>query len=218
MVNITSLDSSTYLAELPNLVTKDLATNLLNLGAYVLAMVLYAVVVWHFYRYLARREIFPINFRRPEGGFSAFLKKVWDFVTFLLKTLIIFPFIITLWFLILGGFLLFLSKSQDVPQILLMSMTVIAAARVTAYYNEDLSKDLSKLVPFALLGVFIVDNSYFSFASAIEKFYTLPLHLHIIIQYIIAIVLLEFIFSIIYRIRNIGKEETTQSDTQEKNS
>ena len=185
--------NASYVSNLPALIQKDLTTNLLNLSAYIVGMVLYAIVIWFFYRHLAKRDIFKMEIKTPKYGFWAFLSGIWEFLMYLYKSLIVFPFITILWFLVLGGFLLFLSKSQDVNQILLMAVTIIGAARVTAYFNEDLSKDVSKLIPFALLGVFIVDQSYFSIQTAIAKFQAIPNFIHAILQYMIAIVLLEFL-------------------------
>ena len=36
-------------------------------------------------------------------------------------------------------------------------MGLVAATRITAYYNEDLSRDMAKTIPFALLGIMIID-------------------------------------------------------------
>lgn len=185
--------NNAYVSIIPELVKKDLGANLFNLGIYVAGMVLYAVVIWFFYRNLAKKEIFWGKIEQPKQGFFKFLSGIWGFFRYLIKSLIIFPLITFIWFLILGGFLLFLSKSQDVAHILLMSMSIIAAARVTAYFNEDLAKDVAKLVPFGLLGVFIVDPGYFSMSATILKFQSIPTFIHLILQYMIAIVLLEFI-------------------------
>jgi hypothetical protein len=192
--------NASYVSNLPALIQKDLSTNLLNLVAYIIGMVLYAIVIWFFYRHLAKRDIFKVELKMPKQGFWAFLSGIWEFLMYLYRSLIIFPLITILWFLVLGGFLLFLSKSNDVNQILLMAVTIIGAARVTAYFHEDLSKDVSKLIPFALLGVFIVDQSFFSFQSAIAKFQSIPNYIHAILQYMIAIVLLEFILRTMHNI------------------
>lgn len=70
------------------------------------------------------------------------------------------------WFVVLATLLTFLSKNQSFDTILLVAISVVGAVRVTSYYNEDLSKDLAKMLPFALLGVFIVDISYFDLSSS----------------------------------------------------
>ena len=184
-----------YLAQLPNLIMKNLTDNLLNLGIYAVGMALYGIVVWHFYRHLAKRETIDVDpYSAPPR--HPFFKAIADFFTFLVRSLVLFPLVSFIYFLVLGGFLLFLSKSNDVGSILLMSVSIIAAARITAYYSEDLSKDMAKLIPFGLLGVFVVDPTFFSLEATVNKFLSLPQYLHVVLQYLIAIVLLEFILRV----------------------
>ena len=171
-------------------------------------MVLYVVVIWHFYRNLSKKEIFKIKLKQPKSGFFKFLSSIWGVIAYLITSLFIFPFITFIWFLILGGFLLFLSKSHDVAQIFLMSMSIIATSRISAYYNENLAIDVAKLIPLALLGVFIVDPTYFSIQATINKFILIPSFTHLIIQYLIAIVILEFVLR---TINLIGKKIKNKS-------
>ena len=77
------------------------------------------------------------------------------------KYLVLFPIVAFAWFIILTVLLTFLAKTRSLDLILLVSMSVLAAIGVTAYDNEDLSRGLSKMLPFALLGVFLIDISYF---------------------------------------------------------
>ena len=55
-----------------------------------------------------------------------------------------------------------LSKFSSPNHILVVSVSLVAAIRVTSYYNEQLSQDLAKMIPFALLGIFLVDATFFS--------------------------------------------------------
>ena len=201
--------NSTYVENLPSLIQKDLGRNIFNLAIYAIAMVLYAVVIWYFYRNLAKRRLFNVDLKQPGYVTEGFFQSVWKFFIFLFTSIFVFPVVSFVWFLILSAFLLFLSKSYDVAQILLMSITIIAAARITAYYNEDLSKDVAKLIPFALLGIFIVDHSYFSIEATLHKFYSVPSYLHMILQYLISIVVLEFILRILFRM-GVFKEKSQE--------
>jgi len=199
----------TYVSQLPHLISTDLYSNLFNLFIYSIGMVLYTVIIWHFYRNLGKRTLFSGNIEKPKK--MIFLHKIWDFISFLFKAIIIFPVISFIWFLVLGGFMLFISKSYDVSSILLMTMTIIVVARITAYYKEDLSKDVSKLIPFALLGVFIVDPSYFSLSEFFQKAYSLPLYTHLILQYLIALVILELALMTLHRIGILREKENLTS-------
>jgi len=79
---------------------------------------------------------------------------------------------------------------------MLVSVALIGAIRVTAYYNEDLSKDLAKMMPFALLGVFLLDISYFNYKEAFEILLQYPSAWRTALYYLCTIIGLEFILRI----------------------
>jgi hypothetical protein len=94
---------------------------------------------------------------------------------------------------ILTVLLIFLAKNRSVDSILLVAMSVLAAIRVTAYYDQDLSRDLSKMLPFALLGVFLIDISYFSLPTSMQTLRQIPAQVENIIYYLFFIIGLEFL-------------------------
>jgi len=64
--------------------------------------------------------------------------------------------------------------------------------------EEDLSKDLSKMMPFALLGVFLIDISYFSITDSLETIIQLPILWKLIVYYLIALIIIEFVLRVLY--------------------
>jgi hypothetical protein len=156
----------------------------------IVSIAIYAILIWHFYRFIAKRNIFKISPKKHA--------KVIHF----LKYFLLFPFVASIFFIGFSLMLLFLTKNLDLQSVLSTSFAVIAAIRITAYYSEDLSKDLAKLLPFVLLGVFLVDPSYFSFEDIINKINSLPQLLTLCIQFILFIVLIEWILRIVLAIRN----------------
>ncbi|MBU3904544.1 MAG: hypothetical protein KJ906_00120 [Nanoarchaeota archaeon] len=148
---------------------------LITLAIYTVGMVFYAIVIWHFYRSLAKKEIFQ------KKGISSYV----------LKYLVLFPLVASVWFLIISMFLFFLAKGLSVDQVLLASITIVSSVRAAAYYNEDLSKDLAKMIPFALLGIFIVDPSYFSYELVIQRIDVLPSLMPLILRYLLFVYILE---------------------------
>jgi len=103
-----------------------------------------------------------------------------------------------------------LTENLPVNSLLIISATIIAAIRMTAYYNEDLSKDLAKLVPFTLLGVSIINPNFFDMGRIISQISELPQFITHIVFYLIFIVALEIIlriFEFIFSIFNLNDEE-----------
>ena len=128
----------------------------------IILIAIYSIAIWHFYRYIAKRDCFNINTIRHKKFFS------------FLKYFLIFPFVAFIFFLGFSLMILFITKDLEFVSILSTSFAVVIAIRLTAYYSEDLSKDVSKRLLFALLGLFIADPSYFSFVDISTKFILLP--------------------------------------------
>lgn len=156
----------------------------------VVSIAIYSIVIWHFYRFIARRDCLTIH--------SVTHPKVVGF----LKYFFVFPFIAFLFFLGFSLMMLFLTRDYEILAVLSTSFAVIVAIRITAYYSRDLSKDVAKMLPFALLGLFLVTPTYFSFEEIIDKIYLLPEFFNLCIQFIILITLVEWILRIILAVKN----------------
>lgn len=164
---------------------------------FVLAMAVYAIFIFKFYRFLARRDILKLKMHKYYEGFEGFLEKMGQSIGYVLENLIVIPLLVFFWFFILAAFILFLSESKNLDLVLLSAMAIVGAVRVTAYYNEDLSRDLAKMIPFALLGVFIIDMNYFSLSSSWDVAKQLPMFLDKLVFYLVFVVLVEFVMRIL---------------------
>ncbi|MDD9953639.1 MAG: hypothetical protein OXR66_04850 [Candidatus Woesearchaeota archaeon] len=175
------------------LTTQAALTTLEPLAVFVACMVVYAVFIFKFYRFIAKKDIFKHDFKNPAHGF---FKKVVGFFLYVFKYIIAFPVLVFFWYLVLTVLLSFLSKGSDVNLLLMTTMGLVSAVRVTAYYREDLSKDLAKMLPFALLGVFLVDISYFNLEESVAMLKGIPAAWETILYYLGFVILLEFILRI----------------------
>ena len=169
----------------------------------VVSIAIYSILIWHFYRYIARRDCFKISPRRH--------KKVIGF----LKYFLFFPFVAFLFFAGFSLMMLFLTKSYEIPDVLSTSFAIIAAIRICAYYSEDLSKDIAKMLPFALLAIFLVNASYFRFSDITAKIGSLPEFFTVCIQFIVFIILMEWILRILLAIRYAIFPKKRQMITEE---
>jgi hypothetical protein len=155
----------------------------------ILLIALYSIIIWHFYRFIARRDCFNIN--------TIHHKKLFSF----LKYFLLYPFIAFLFFIGFSLMILFITRELEFVSILSTSFALVIAIRLTAYYSEDLSKDVAKMLPFALLGLFLADPSFFSIAEISAKINSLPEFFYLYIQFIILIVIVEWILRIFLSIR-----------------
>ncbi len=204
-LNITGLDN----ISLTNVSVTDVVSNfsisnyistITPLVIFILGISIYAFFVFKFYRFLARRDILKLKRGKYYEGLEGVIKKFFETILYVLENLVLIPLLVFFWFAILAALILVLTKTQNLDTILLSSMAIVAAVRVTSYYKEDLSRDLAKMIPFALLGIFIIDLSYFSVESSLALAKQIPLFLDKVVFYLLFVVIVEFVLRIIFAI------------------
>ncbi|OYT36051.1 hypothetical protein B6U91_02015 [Candidatus Pacearchaeota archaeon ex4484_71] len=186
------------------------AQNFINLFLLVFLIFVYSVFIWKLYRFMARRDILPSKFARFRITNRPFIDRVAKGTTYFLKNIIIFPILIFFWYLIFTLFLIFLTEGVDISKILLISAIIIASIRAAAYYKEDLAKDLAKLLPFTLLGVYIIQSVAFNFSAVLTNISQIPSLVSKIAIYYLFILALEIVlrfFEIIFVTSGVEKEE-----------
>jgi len=174
-------------------------------------MGIYAWFIFKFYRFVAKKDIFDKDIFGSDKDCRGFFSILFHGISYTLKYLIIFPILTFFWVIVLSSILAFLSKTDNMSNILLVSMALVGVIRIMAYYSEDLSKDLSKMLPFALLGVFLIDISYFSINDSINAILQLPSLWKVAAYYFVFIILLEFVL----RIGSLFSPEKSKKEKEE---
>jgi len=170
---------------------------------FVIGMVVYSVFIFKFYKFIATRDIFKLNLAEYSRSRWEDVKEVVVFLFYILEHIIIFPLLTFIWFLFFSSLLIFLSEKQSVSTLFLFSMAVVATTRISAYYSEELAREIAKTLPLTLLGIFLVTGlSYFSPESAVSAIKSIPLMWKTIVYYLLFIVSLEIILRIILFIYN----------------
>ena len=135
---------------------------LVNVFIFAVLISLYAVFTWKFYRLLSKKDIISLNLSKYNGLEHPFLKKVAETALYMIEYVIIMPALIFFWFGVLALIILVLSESLEIGQVIIVSAAMVAAIRILAYYEEDLSKDMAKMFPFTILAIFILSPEFFS--------------------------------------------------------
>ncbi len=171
----------------------DDALNLLKAGSvYVFGMTIYALFVFGFYRFLSARDMFALDLSRYEESRRRFVRRALGVVMYVAKYLVLFPLFAFFWFAVLTLILTFLSKDRAFADTLLIALATVSAIRVTAYYDEDLSRDLAKILPFAVLAIFLIDASFFEIGESLSILERANDNRETILYYLLFLVLLEF--------------------------
>ena len=156
---------------LPQL-TIDLTEALAILGPLALiigGITVYGVFVFNFYRFLARKDIFTLDLQKHNQAKRPALRKTISVIFYTVKCLVLYPVFVFFWFFIMAVLLYFLSRNQSVEVVMLVAMGVVGAIRISSYYQEALATDISKILPFALLGIMLIDSSILRLVESTES-------------------------------------------------
>ena len=113
-------------------------------------------------------------------------------ILYVVKYIILFPIFAFSWFAVMTLILAFLAKGQTFSETLLIALATVSAIRATSYYNEDLSRDLAKILPFAVLGIFLINASFFTVSESLEVLKDARFYSENILYYLTFLIVLEF--------------------------
>jgi hypothetical protein len=192
-----------------------------NLLVLILLIVLYSIFIWKFYRFISTKNFFGLDLNKYNQSQSPLFTKLLKGGFYFLEYIIILPFLIFFWFSIFTIFLIILTATQEIYQILIISAAVIASIRTVAYYKEDLSREIAKLFPFTLLAIIVLNPNTFSEIQYMERIAThlsqIPNFFSQIGYYLLFIIILEIIlrfFDFIFSL--FGLEEVEVKENKEK--
>lgn len=174
----------------------------------IVGIVIYAFFIFKFYRFLAARDILKFNWHNKYGWTESFGRKIIKLFFFMIEHIILVPVLVFFWFIIMAVLILLLSNNAPLI-IMLIAMAIVGAIRITAYYNEDLSRDLAKMIPFAILGVFIIDLSFFSIQSSWQNAQQLFSMIDTLFFYLLFVIALELALRVIHLIFSVFTRPAT---------
>ncbi len=125
----------------------------------ILSIAAYSSFVFMFYRILAKRDLVTLDLSKYADDFKGKMQKFLRSVLFLVQYIVLIPLLISFWTLVLATILTLLSDGADHSRNALIATSVVGAVRILSYWTEDLSRDVAKMLPFAVLGVFLVDST-----------------------------------------------------------
>jgi len=205
--------------EAVQLTREEILAAWLDLLPNLLGIVVYLVFIFEFYRFVARRDVFELKLRQySHGPISRGIAAIQNFlrvVFYVLEYLLFYPVLIITWYLAFVALLTFLARDLPIDSLLLIAMAVVSGIRVTAYYSEDLSRDLAKMLPLALLGVVVLEGATaISFERSLELVLQIPTHWRRILTYLLFLIPLEFVLRVA-RIVVTGRLTTVAPDAEE---
>lgn len=183
-----------------------------------LLIVLYALFVWKFYRTVSKKDLIGLNLNKYNKSKHPLMTKVVASALFFIEYILITPFAIFLWFSVFTIFLMLLAESISLSLLLILSATTIAAIRMISYHNEDLSRDVAKLVPFTLLATSLLNPNFFSVERIIGHITEIPNVFGNVLIYLLFIVILELVLRLldfVITLFGLGNEISPKSKKEE---
>jgi len=187
-----------------------------ELLVFTIGIFFFVIFIWFFYRNLSKRDLFKLDLSKyelPETKWRR-VKKAGSIFLYILKYGIAFPLYVGFWFGVLTFFVFLLSEGVTIRQVALVSIALVSTVRITSYFNEDLSRDLAKLTPFALLGVFLVKPDFFSWDLLMDRFNAIPSLGWEILKFLTFCILLEWGLRILYSIKVSGSRKTSPIESK----
>ena len=202
-LNTTALQNidPTTLSKTAELLTLDPSRTLSllqNIGMFLVGMVIYSLFTYAFYRFISKRDLISMDLSKYRGGDAIILGFL-----YMIEYVLIVPVVVFVSFIILSGLLLILSKTNNVAQVLTIAISVVGAVRITSYFSENLSQDIAKMLPLALLGVFLTDTSSFSIINSVSAASVALKSIDLwitLVYYLGFLIIIEFIVRILYLI------------------
>jgi hypothetical protein len=188
-----------------------------NLFLLLLVIFLYSLFVWKFHKFIARKNILHLDLKQYNNFQHPLSAKLLAGFFYFLEYLIIIPFIIFFVFAILSFFMISLTENLNVNTIFIISAVTTAVIRVTAYYKEEMSKELAKLIPLELLALafFTAPDLSKIIEKMIGSLSELPNVMGNIFYYLAFIVIIEMLlrlFDFIFSLFGLEEENEEQYD------
>jgi hypothetical protein len=184
------------------------AYNMLKpLAIFILGLAIYSIIMYNFYRFVAKRDIFELNLRQYNKFEHPAFFKFFAALLYTVEYLLFFPFFLIVWFIVFAAIIISITNNSELQIVFLISMALISSIRILSYYKQTVSKEVAKILPFALLAIFLIDISAFNLENAFSLLKQIPSILNVLIYYLVFVILLEFILRIIYTIKKSIQEK-----------
>ena len=150
-------------------------------------------IMWYFYhKQLSKKNLFEIPKIDSNSKFVNFINRL----VYFLKYIIIFPLYSFIWFLIFSFLLVLIAKSRPISEIMFFGIIIVSVTRISAYVSSKLAEDMAKLLPWALIIVFLIDPQSITIESVQASFNSFMQEIPNVAKYLIFIAFVEWFLRI----------------------
>lgn len=173
----------------------------------IAAIVIFSLFVFKFYRSLASPDILKLELHKHAKKFGG-AEKLMHIIFYIIENIVLIPILIFIWFIVLAIILLMVSKTHSPETVLITSLSFVAGVRIISYYSEEMSREMAKMVPFTLLGIFLVDYiAVFTIEIPIQTFNRLLSLWPLMLYYLVAVAVIELVMRAIQIVIKLREED-----------
>ena len=181
----------------------------LNALGWILGLSIISILVWFFYRSISKMNLIELNLKKYNYSEHPIGKKFVAIGLYFLEYIIVIPVLIALWFV--GVAIAFYFMGGKVEYALFVTVVLIGAIRVLAFYNSEISIELAKLFPFVAISTFLLSPSRNYSGEIIglffEQFSNFSLIFDDIFSYVVVIFCIEIFLRFIYTMYEFWESE-----------
>ena len=174
-----------------------------ELLVFTFAILIYGIVIFNFYRFVAARDVFGFDLEQYKREHVGAVNKFFNSILGLIKYGLIFPIVVFIAFSAFALMLFVVGKTLPSNQVLIIGIVIVAAVRVSSYYNEDLSRDVAKMLPFTILGIAIADPTFLSLEMVSSRIAGIAAFLPLLVRYVIFVILIEWVLRVLLLFKHI---------------
>ncbi|MBS3104647.1 hypothetical protein J4234_00145 [Candidatus Woesearchaeota archaeon] len=146
-------------------------------------------IMWYFYhKQLSRKDLFDIPKIDSNSKFLSFINRL----VYFSKYIIVFPLYSFIWFLIFSFLLVLIAKSRPIGEIMFFGIVIVSVTRISAYVSSKLAEDMAKLLPWALIIIFLIDPQSITIRSVQASFNSFMQEIPKVAKYLIFIAFVEW--------------------------
>lgn len=167
---------------------------------FVILLTLTALFIWRFYNSLSNRDLVLLNLSQYNTSSHPVTSKFFAIVLYLLEYIILAPIMIFIWSAALSIILLMVAKQRSIDEVLIISVAMVGAVRLLAYFKKEIAVDLAKLFPLTILVVFLLEPGSLNITQTISQLAQVPTLLSSLVSFLLVVFVIELFLRVIYTI------------------
>lgn len=171
--------------------------SLITLLMFSFLLAIYSILIWKFHKLVSKKDLLTLNLAQYNQADHPFYSKLLAVLLYFAEYILILPLVLSFGFSLLAVILVLLTQDLAASQVILVSVAIVACIRILAYYSEDLSREIAKLLPLTLLAIFLSVPNFFSLERLVSGIAQIGSLFNQIIYFFMFMISLELVLRIL---------------------